>query len=92
MFLFLFLPWRDENELIYPYKTARETFDLKKEHFEMSVAQFSDLAEELERAVQNLQIVMAENADEIMASLTPNTTQNAANELANNVEVELGRS
>lgn len=88
MFLFLFLPWRDENELIYPYKTAREAFDHKKEHFEMSVAQFSDLADELERAVQNLRIVMAENAEEIMASLTPNTTQNAANELANDVEVE----
>lgn len=52
----------------------------------MSVAQFPDLAEELERAVQNLQIVMAENADEIMASLAPNTTQNAANELAGDRE------
>jgi len=54
----------------------------------MSVAQFSDLAEELERAVQNLRIVMAENADEIMASLIPNTTHNAANELASDIEVE----
>ena len=88
MFLFLFLPWRDQNELIYPYKTAREAFDHKKEHFEMSVAEFSDLAEELERAVQNLRIVIAENADEIMASLTPNTTHNAANELASDIEVE----
>ena len=54
----------------------------------MSVAQFSDLAEELERAVQNLRIVMAENADEIMASLTPNTTHDAVNELASEIEVE----
>ena len=54
----------------------------------MSVAQFSDLAEELERAVQNLRIVMAENADEIMASLTPNTTHNAVNELASEIDVE----
>ena len=31
---------------------------------------------------------MAENADEIMASLTPNTTHNAVNELASEIEVE----
>lgn len=75
MFLFLFLPWRDETELIAPYKTAREAFDHKKEHFEMSVAQYSDLADqELERAVQNLRIIMSENADEMMASLAPNIT------------------
>ena len=54
----------------------------------MSVAQFSDLAEELERAIQNLRIVMAENADEIMPSLIPNTTHNAAIELASDREVE----
>ena len=54
----------------------------------MSVAQYSDLAEELERAVQNLRIIMAENADDMMVSLTPNTTHKTANELSDDVKLE----
>ena len=88
MFLFLFLPWRDENELITPHKTAREAFNHKKGNFEMSVAQYSELAEELERATQNLRIMMADNADDIMVSLAPNTIHEEPNDLANNVKLE----
>ena len=88
MFLFLFAPWRDEKELVTPYKTAKEAFNHKREQFEMSVAQYSELAEELERAVQTLRIIMAENADDMMASLTPNTTHKTANELSDDVKLE----
>lgn len=54
----------------------------------MSVAQYSELAEELERAIQNLRIIMADNADEMMASLAPNTTHEATNELSDDVKME----
>ena len=41
MFLFIFLPWRDEKELVAPYQSAKQAFEKKYNQFDVTCTALS---------------------------------------------------
>ena len=70
--LMLHLPFRDEDSLIKPYRSARESFLQKHDAFNLTDMQFDAYLHDIERSVR----LMRATDDELGAAIAPNTHEN----------------
>lgn len=71
--LYAFLPFRNEQELVYPYTNAYDAFIAKRSQFDASACSVANIHDELIKAVHIIRSMESGEID-IAPSLTPNTT------------------
>lgn len=70
--LMLHLPFRDEDSLIKPYRSVRESFLQKHDSFNLTDMQFDAYLHDIERSVR----LMRATDDELGAAIAPSTHEN----------------
>ncbi|XP_035675782.1 uncharacterized protein LOC118415349 [Branchiostoma floridae] len=71
--LYLYCPWRDENDILHGYTSAQDAFIAKKNLFDYSIAQHVHFTSEIEQAIMQVRL-LSNDLSSIADTLAPNVT------------------
>ncbi|XP_035665599.1 uncharacterized protein LOC118408848, partial [Branchiostoma floridae] len=71
--LYLFCPWRNENDILSDYTSAQDAFIAKKNLFDYSLAQHMHFTSEIEQAIMQVRL-LSNDLSSIADTLAPNVT------------------
>jgi DNA replication protein DnaC len=75
--LYLFLPWRNEEDLILPFPNAKEAFSHKHANIDFAAAEYMQFAEKLSQAVQQIRFISEDDVQNMQSSFTPSFAEQA---------------
>ncbi|XP_035663609.1 ATP-dependent DNA helicase PIF1-like [Branchiostoma floridae] len=71
--LYLYCPWRNENDIVSDYASAQDAFIAKKNLFDYSLAQHVHFTTEIEQAIMQVRL-LSNDLSSIADTLAPNVT------------------
>ncbi|XP_078600775.1 uncharacterized protein LOC144875890 [Branchiostoma floridae x Branchiostoma japonicum] len=71
--LYMYYPWRNENDILGEYDCAQDAFSAKKDQFDNSLAQHFHFTSDIEQAIMQVRL-LSDDLTSIATTLAPNVT------------------